>query len=219
MSEGLASEFRLEAFTKCNPVTWQNEGSGPGPSSIKPLALPSTNEVASEKFPRQVGSVGVANALKFHKSKSRKKRANRGSSSWSRDSKESIGKRHSGEGNVPSLQVDQTSPKPARNTGEGDQVVETDSMAAPSTTEPASNSGKLITECATTWSIFGFGITSIYTGNQILYAKTGDDTFPKFYAWILLPVCVTAQVISFLLKPRREDSFYKAFLYTQYSIK
>ena len=104
----------------------------------------------------------------------------------------------------------------ARTTGEGDQVVETDSMAAPSTTEPASNSGKLITECATTWSIFGFGITSIYTGNQILYAKTGDDTFPKFYAWILLPVCVTAQVISFLLKPRREDSFYKAFLYTQY---
>ena len=51
---------------------------------------------------------------------------------------------------------------------------------------------------------------------QVLYVKTSDDTFTSFYAWIFLPVCVTAMVISFLLKQSRTDLAYKIFLYSQY---
>ena len=77
-------------------------------------------------------------------------------------------------------------------------------------------SSEFITECATTWSVVGFGITSLYTGIHIPFALNGDETIAEFYAYVLIPICTTVQIISFLLKPRREDFAYKAFLYLQY---
>ena len=80
----------------------------------------------------------------------------------------------------------------------------------------ALNTSDLITECATTWSIIGFIITSVYTGIHGIFAKDGDETITKFYAWVIKPFCYTTMAISLLLKPRRNNFAYKAFLYSQY---
>ena len=40
--------------------------------------------------------------------------------------------------------------------------------------------------------------------------------YTKFFAWIVLPISITATVVSLFLKPRREDRIYKAFLYFQF---
>ena len=73
-----------------------------------------------------------------------------------------------------------------------------------------------VIECATTWSILAFAISTCYTCVEAAFAFTGDDTYTKFYAPVLLPTCSTAMCISFVLKPRRNDFRYTAFLYTQY---
>ena len=73
-----------------------------------------------------------------------------------------------------------------------------------------------ITECATAWSVITFAITSLYTGVHVAFAMSKDSTLENFTVWFLTPSCLTAQTISFVLKPRREDFAYKAFLYSQY---
>ena len=49
-----------------------------------------------------------------------------------------------------------------------------------------------------------------------MYASTKDKKLSNFWVWIFLPLASTAMAISIMLKPRREDFWYKIFLMTQY---
>ena len=75
-----------------------------------------------------------------------------------------------------------------------------------------------VTECADTWSILGFLLTSSYFAIYLAFALSKDSIWTQFYGWIGLPVSITAMCLSFALKPRRTDSKYKAFLYFQYAL-
>ena len=75
-----------------------------------------------------------------------------------------------------------------------------------------------ITECANTWAAIGFVLTTSHAGIYAAFAVSGDLIYRDFYAWVTKPVSLTALFISFSLKPRREDFFYKFVLYFQWSI-
>ena len=105
--------------------------------------------------------------------------------------------------------------EPPASTATG-QIVESSTTHTPSvsTAERAEH----ITECATTWSIVGFVLTSAHTAIYAAFAVTKDDVYRDFYAWIVKPTCFTAMVISFSLKPRRTDLGHMFLLYSQYGI-
>ena len=65
-------------------------------------------------------------------------------------------------------------------------------------------------------------ITTGYPALYVYFAKTDDadeqEKILKFWTWIIYPMSVAAMVISFGLKPRRDDLPYKIFLFLQYFI-
>ena len=213
---------KVDNLTSIVDGVLDKSGSGgtQGDSKLPPKTKPpKPSQTAPKKSRICVDSAGVANAMNFQKAKAGKKRTERdtySSIASKQDGKVlSVVKRLSSKPkNVLSL-LPQSSPPTAPNTNKSGQVVKMNSTAYSSTTTPAQNVC-LITECATTWSIIGFGITSLYTGTHFIFARSGDKTFIRFYAWILLPICITAMVISFGLKPRRENLIYKTFIYAQY---
>ena len=88
----------------------------------------------------------------------------------------------------------------------------------PSLPPPPPTSDNYITECATTWSVIGFLITSSHAIIYARFALTSLQIYNKFYPWVTKPLCLACMAISMALKPRRTDMTYMAFLYTQYSI-
>ena len=155
----------------------------------------------------RVDSAGLANAINFHKTKAGNERAwgcNYFSRAPEQGGNEYVAKGLSGEINSV------LRPLTALN------VVHTNFTGVPSTKAPASNTEEPITECAATLSVVCFCISSLYTGIHVTFAQNSDETITKFYAWVLAPFCGTSLLISFLLKPRREDLTCKAFLYLQF---
>lgn len=75
-----------------------------------------------------------------------------------------------------------------------------------------------ITECGTAWSIIGFILTTSHAVINAVFALTKDDIYCDFYSWVMKPFCFTAMAVSFVLKPKRTDLGYMAFLYFQYTI-
>ena len=75
-----------------------------------------------------------------------------------------------------------------------------------------------VNECASTWSVVGFVLTSSHTAIGVVFALNKGDVYSEFYIWVMKPICVTAMVISFAVKPRRTDFAYMTFLYFQYAV-
>ena len=73
-----------------------------------------------------------------------------------------------------------------------------------------------VTECATAWSVVGFVISTSYAVVHVPFALTAKSVYAKFYAWILIPISVTAMVLSSFLKPKRTDRGYTTVLNVQY---
>ena len=100
------------------------------------------------------------------------------------------------------------------DSGTSGQAVESSTTGA---TSVSNGSGaEHITECATAWSVVSFVISSLYTAIHVVFALTGELIYTEFYAYVLLPTCVTSLIIAFALKPRRNDLAYMAFLSFQY---
>ena len=227
MSDVGISGVQLDAAKHINPGVKTDEPNTAEEVELskdkKPPAARSSKMLSSRSKEKKIraDSAGEASATNALRTKG-KLMAGRGiqislsSHGSKKDSKENVERRDSSKENISSSQVPPTSPPTNLNIDGSNQVIQTDSTVAPSTTVPVQNSDKLIIECATTWSVITFTITNIYTGVHVIYSLNGDETIIKFYAWILLPICITVQAISFLLKPRRTDFAYKTFLYLQY---
>ena len=199
MCDEYASELQLAAISKLNPVQWLGANKRTYSSSSDESKLParmSRDKAVPKVCSKQVNNVGVANAYNFGPSKVTKKEAGGGSPSHAlkANSKESA-KQYSSKENVQNYQVSQMGPSTAPNTGVSGQIFQTNPSANPSTIMPASKSGELITECASTWSVVGFGITSLYLCTTVIFALSADETYTDFYNWILLPICITTMAI------------------------
>ena len=190
MGESLAK--RQSHPTRVHQVTLSDD-------EPKLAACPSGDKAAPKKSARNIGCVGVSNAYNFGPSKARKKISDSSSSSFvsRRGSKEAIANQRNTTSFVTTSQIAQAN------------------KSAPLAFNTNSNV-KLITECATTWSIVGFLLSSMVTVYEVSFILTGDKKNKDFYGWIVMPISTSAMAVSFVLKPRKNDLPYKVFLHFQY---
>ena len=186
--EDMASDVQMEDVTKQSTVI----------SSLNPLRSCNNNgKSRSKKSLLRADSAGLANTINFCRPKPKSKGCSGSFTlAFERDSRESIEKQSGCDDIVPSSQGAQ----------------------ADTLTTPICSSVGHVTECATTWSIVGFVLSSVYPACEAVFASIGDVQVTAFYGWILLPISTTAMAISFVMKPRMNSLPYMFFLHFQYLI-
>ena len=192
--------FQLKTTTKRNPVPQQREDEGT--SSFDDISKTPARQVGvaatSKNFARKVDSVGIANALNFSPSKTRKKRP--------------------GSNFPPNSDPQTLLAARTRLSRQNSQVTQVDILTTRLPSTSIDSDVEHITECANMWSIIGFLISSLHFVIYAAFALGGSESLPYFYSWIVKPLSYTAMAISFTLKPRREDYAYKCILHLQYGL-
>ena len=228
MNDEKAFELQLEGAAKQNnPVVKTNQANEEMELNIdkKPPAARSSKglEIGSSKKIFCANSAGEANAMNAWRTKGKQGRGGRGfQRSLLQGPKKKI--KEIAEGMNSDIEIPLSGQSNSTNVTSANPVVSNLVTGDGSKSDP-----KFVTECSMVWSLVCFMLTSCYTAIAIATLTRDrneternqnklDSKLRYFYAWICLPISGTAMVISFLLKPRRNDFTYKFFLYSQFAI-